>query len=294
MTSFRDEVAAGKRFEFGKNWSSFLGVLTDERIREATKSLQEMLDLDRLDGLSFLDIGSGSGLFSLAARGLGARVFSFDYDPGSVACTRELKRRYSDGDPQWTIDEASVLDVDFMATLRKFDIVYAWGTLHHTGRMWDAIDLAAGRVETGGVLFIMIYLDKGWVSAAWRRIKRLYCSSFVGRSAVLAVFIPYIVTRGLILDLCKFRNPVRRYTEYKKRRGMSKFHDMVDWLGGYPYEYAKLGDVISFLMARGFVLRKLRHTEYVFRKVSESRVTFPLTAAVDPLPDAPPGLHGPA
>ena len=270
MRSFREDVAAGKRFEFGKNWSSFLRVLTDERILAATKSLQGMLELDRLDGLSFLDIGSGSGLSSLVARRLGARVFSFDYDPGSVDCTRELKRRYFDGDPSWTIEEASVLDGHFMASLPRFNIVYAWGTLHHTGRMWDAIELAAGRVQTDGVLFLMIYLDKGRVSVAWRRVKRLYCSSFTGKAAVLTVFIPCLVVRGLVLDVCTLRNPVHRYTDYYKRRGMSRFHDMVDWLGGYPYEFAKPGEVIRFVETRGFLLQKLRNAEYVFRKSPNS------------------------
>ena len=269
MSSFTEEVAAGRRFKFGKNWSSFLRVLTDERIREATKSLQEMLDLDRLDGLSFLDIGSGSGLFSLAARRLGARVFSFDYDPGSVGCTRELKRRYFEGDTSWTIEEASVLDADFMASLARFDVVYAWGSLHHTGRMWDAMEMAAGRVETDGILFMMIYPDMGWVSLAVRRVKRLYCSSFIGKAAVLAVFIPYFVMRGFVVDVLKLKNPVRRYTHYYKKRGMSRFHDMVDWLGGYPYEFAKPDDVIHFVEARGFTLQKRWKTRYVFRRSSD-------------------------
>ena len=266
MSSFRDDVAAGKRFEFGRNWSSFLRVLNDDRIRKATKSLQEMLDLERLNGLSFLDVGSGSGLFSLAARGLGAQVFSFDYDPRSVDCTRELKRRYFEGDPSWTVEEASVLDCEFMESLPRFDIVYAWGTLHHTGRMWRAIELAADRVGTNGILFIMIYLDMGSASVAWRRVKRLYCSSFLGKTAVLAVYVPYFVALWLLVDVYKLRNPLRRYTEYYKRRGMSKFHDLVDWLGGYPYEFAKPGEVIRFVEARGFTLQKLRNTEYVFRR----------------------------
>ena len=88
------EVSRGERFEFGKNWSRFLTTLTDDKIQSAEDSLRNMLETDDLAGKRFLDIGSGSGLFSLAARRLGATVHSFDYDPNSVACTAELRRRY--------------------------------------------------------------------------------------------------------------------------------------------------------------------------------------------------------
>lgn len=72
--------------------------------------------------------------------------------------------------------------------------------------------------------------------------------------------------RGFVWDVCKLKNPVRRYTNYYRRRGMSTFHDMVDWLGGYPYEFAKPAEVIGFVEARGFTLQKLRNAEYVFRR----------------------------
>ena len=75
---------AGKRFEFGKNWKKFLTSLNEERIKQAEVSLKTMLDVESLEGKSFLDIGSGSGLFSLAAKNLGAKVFSFDFDELSV------------------------------------------------------------------------------------------------------------------------------------------------------------------------------------------------------------------
>src|SRR5215212_176990 len=102
------EIARGERFQFGQNWSQFLSAIDEERIQEAEKSLKEMLEVDSLAGKSFLDIGSGSGLFSLAARRLGARVHSFDFDPKSVSCTRELRKTYFRDDESWKIQEASV------------------------------------------------------------------------------------------------------------------------------------------------------------------------------------------
>ena len=123
MSAHALEVGRGERFKFGENWSRFLAVLDDERIGEAANSLKAMLETESLAGKSFLDIGSGSGLFSLAARRLGARVHSFDYDPQSVACALELRRRYFDGDADWTIEEGSALDADYVRSLGAFDVV---------------------------------------------------------------------------------------------------------------------------------------------------------------------------
>src|SRR5438874_10370928 len=136
------EVASGERFEFGRNWSAFLVVLDEERIAKAEDSLREMLEMDSLEGKTFLDIGSGSGLFSLAARRLGAKVHSFDFDSNSFACTQELRNRYFAGDPDWSVEQGSALDADYVASVGKFDIVYSWGVLHHTGRMWRALENA--------------------------------------------------------------------------------------------------------------------------------------------------------
>src|SRR5262245_21597260 len=112
MNDHRREVDAGQRFEFGANWSRFLRQLHESRIGQAEASLRSMLRSDRLDGKRFLDAGSGSGLFSLAARRLGASVHSFDYDPQSVACTEELRRRYFADDARWRVEAGSVLDVE--------------------------------------------------------------------------------------------------------------------------------------------------------------------------------------
>src|SRR5258706_9525667 len=163
------------RFRFGANWLDFSRTLGADQLTEAEKSLRRLLECDTLAGLSFLDIGSGSGLFSLAARRLGARVHSFDFDPQSVACTKELKRRFFAADSQWAIEQGSVLDRAYLETLGTFDVVYSWGVLHHTGSMWVAIENAIGRVAMkGGKLFIAIYNDQGWKSHVWWFIKNCY------------------------------------------------------------------------------------------------------------------------
>lgn len=276
MGSHASELAAGQRFEFGENWSRFLGVLTEERIATAETSLKKMLGVETLAGKRFIDIGSGSGLFSLAARRLGAQVHSFDFDPKSVACTRELRRRYFDGDPAWTVEEASVLDAEHLNSLGRFDIVYSWGVLHHTGAMWQALENAAPLVADGGQLFIAIYNDQGGQSRRWHLLKRIYNRlpsilrlpyTLVTMGARELAFLAIVTAKGQ--PGAYFRN----VSQYQKQslRGMSYWHDIVDWIGGYPFEVAKPEEIFDFFLERGFQLRRLRTNagglgcnEYVF------------------------------
>jgi 2-polyprenyl-3-methyl-5-hydroxy-6-metoxy-1,4-benzoquinol methylase len=245
------------RFAFGKNWRRFLDHLNDDRILEAENSLRSMLERESLAGLSFLDIGSGSGLFSLAARRLGASVRSFDYDTDSVACTEELRRRYFPDDADWVVSRGDVLDEAFMAELGSFDIVYSWGVLHHTGNMNKALDQAGQRVRPGGQLFIAIYNDQGSISRRWLKFKQLYCSGTPGRWLANLVGFTYFIYVGLRADLPRLRNPLARYREYKKNRGMSIFTDWIDWFGGLPFEVAKPEVIFDFYRGRGFQLTKM-------------------------------------
>jgi SAM-dependent methyltransferase len=255
------EVDRGERFEFGRNWAGFLAVLNEERITAAEQALQQMLEVQSLKGRRFLDIGSGSGLSSLAARRLGAAVHSFDYDPESVACTLELRRRYFPSDTQWTIERGSVLDRNYIIGLGKFDVVYSWGVLHHTGRMWEALENAAVPVGKGGRLFIAIYNDTGTQSRRWHTIKRIY-NKLPGIARA-----PFAVAVTLPGELKKLagatlrgrpQDYLRSWVNYRHLRGMSKWHDVIDWVGGYPYEFATPDELFDFYRSRGFSVSKLK------------------------------------
>jgi SAM-dependent methyltransferase len=261
-------------FAFGKNWQRYVDRYLDpERIAIAAQSMRDLIEED-LEGRTVVDVGAGSGLFSLCAHEAGAQVVSLDVDPDSVAACRELRRRAGDPDT-WTVVEGSILDAELVDRLPAGEIVYSWGVLHHTGDMWTAIEHAARLIEPGGLFVISLYnratgrlLD----SERWLEIKRRYNRS--GRPAQRLMEVAHVGhwTWG---QVAARKNPLRVARTYKRNRGMALRTDLVDWLGGYPYEYATADEIVGFCRDRlGLQAVKVRanpptgigNNEFVFRR----------------------------
>jgi 2-polyprenyl-3-methyl-5-hydroxy-6-metoxy-1,4-benzoquinol methylase len=234
-------------FDFGSNWQDFSERRIDaQRLAIAVRSLQMLLQRDTLNSVSFLDVGCGSGLFAIAAYQMGAKVIGIDIDPRCVAVSERNCARLVAGAPI-TFRKASALQAETLDALGFFDVVYAWGSLHHTGAMWTAIHNVARQVSPGGTLVLAIY-NNHFTSPVWKGIKWLY-----NRLPTLAQRIMIVLFAGIIY-VAKFivtwRNPL------EKERGMDFWFDVIDWVGGYPYEYASPQEVEHFVCAQGFVLRR--------------------------------------
>ena len=266
------EIRQGQRFGFGRNWKAFSERLDQRRFDLSLESVQSLLRLDTLEGKKFLDIGSGSGLFSLAANRLGADVRSFDFDPDSVACTKTLRDQQEINVETWQVEQGSVLDREFVEGLGQYDVVYSWGVLHHTGEMWKAIRNASLAVKPGGVFAIAIYNDEGWKSSIWKKVKRMYCSSTFGKYLVLAAFLPVFFSAAIAKGILVHGGPLGYFRDYRKNRGMSVVFDWYDWLGGYPFEVAKVEEIFEYFYGQGWHLENIVTTntlgcnQLVFRK----------------------------
>lgn len=240
---------AETHFEFGKNWAQYSESITEDDIDIAQKSLSTFLGTDSLSGKTFLDIGCGSGIHALAALRLGANaVRAVDIDQDSVATAKAvISSRWNESN--FSVEQANIFEMP-AENFGQFDVVYSWGVLHHTGDMWAAIKKASAFAAPGGIFAIAIY-RKTRYCGFWRWEKERYARS--GNLYRVPVVATYITVRTL-RDLARFRNPLRKAREHKRNRGMKRYTDVIDWVGGYPYESASAEDIVAFVEPLGFDL----------------------------------------
>jgi len=268
-------IAKKYLFSFGKNWKNYLKSLNKEKIIYAKESLKKFLGDVRHK--TFLDIGCGSGLFSYSIYLLGAKkIVSFDLDTFSIECTKYLWSKVKNPE-KWKIYQGSILDKIFISKLKKFDIVYSWGALHHTGKMWEAINNAVSLVNDGGFIYIAIY-NKTRYSKNWLKVKEIYNTTPDWTKFIISLL--YFFIFSFSLSLVRLKNPFKIIKNYKKsQRGMNLFEDINDWLGGYPFEYATFNEIVKFfdnLDSKFELIKYVKQTksfgnnEFLYKKITKS------------------------
>lgn len=245
-------------FKFGKNWSSYSQLVSEQRIKQAEKSLIKLLGEDGIRGKTFLDVGCGSGIFSLAAARLGAKkVVSIDIDEECVKTTRKIMDKHNH-QKNHEIYLLSVFDLpNKISQLGKFDVVYSWGVLHHTGNMRKAIsDIKTALKDESSVLIIAVYA-RTFGCRVWVRLKKFYAHTNTLMQKLIRIF--YTLTLSVILTisgLLKGSNIFKYLQSYQSKRGMSFMHDIHDWLGGYPYESISDSDFEAITKMQGLEIRQ--------------------------------------
>ncbi len=241
------------QFDFGKNWEEFSNkALSPERIQQARSDFQSLTAGVEVEGKTFLDIGFGQGLTLLIASEMGAKAVGCDINSISSEVLEFNKTKFPElKGCSIPVVIGSVLDPNIINDLKKtdflngnlYDIVHSWGVLHHTGNMWEAIKNSCSLVRPNGYLIISIY-NHHWTSQIWLLVKWLYNKSpGLIRKLFVYSFLPVIyIAKFLVTG----RNPK------KSKRGMDFYYDVIDWVGGYPYEYATKDKVIEYIKRLGF------------------------------------------
>ena len=256
-------------FSFGENWEDYLNHVSELQIEEAKSDILEWLTKEEIESKKVLDIGSGSGIHSLAFQKLGAsEICSIDYDIASVRATNSIKEKYGNKE-KWTVEHASILDKEFVNKEKnKYDIIYSWGVLHHTGNMDLAIENTIKLAKNDSSIWVSIYQDGPRYSKDLR-LKRFYNkqSKFVKK-----IIVRYYISRIMFGRLRRFQNPFK--WNVQRHRGMNLKNDLLDWLGGLPYEVASSKYLVQKFINYDFYLVGIDSRQegacsiYKFRRIS--------------------------
>lgn len=261
-------------FSFGQNWLEYnQNWLTEEKLNQAKEHFDKLCGGIDFTNKKFLDVGFGQGLTLFLASQKQAQCQGIDIDPKNITAFEVAKKKLGSVEKNLApiqVQVASILDAQFVTQNHEaFDIVYAWGSLHHTGQMYPALKNCLSLLKPGGYFVCAIY-NRHWSSGTWHWIKKNYNRSphWLKKLAIGLLIPPIFLAKWLVT----FKNPL------KMKRGMSFYYDVIDWVGGYPYEYASAEEMFAFFKKNS--LKKIRWQkanvptgchEYVFQKPEKNK-----------------------
>lgn len=242
---------SSQQFDFGENWQNFsANALTDDRVSQAAKDLENLCSGIELRNRLFLDIGFGQGLSLLSAAMMGAKTVGCDINPKCATVLDRNRAFFPSLKFTPKVVVGSILEDSVVHVLRTFgndegayEIVHSWGVLHHTGEMEKGIRHAASLVAPGGFFILAIY-NRHWSSLIWSYIKWTYVKlpKWAQKATIWLLFPVIYAAKWLVTG----KDPKIQ------ERGMDFYYNVVDWVGGHPYEYATRESIVSAVAGLGF------------------------------------------
>jgi ubiquinone/menaquinone biosynthesis C-methylase UbiE len=197
---------------------------------------------EEVQGKSILDAGCGTGIFSIIFANKGAdQVTGIDISEGSLHTAQSLKEKF--GLKNAEFEKQDMLALPFPD--RSFDIVWAWGTVHHTTDPFKAIDELIRVLKPSGSILLAIY----------KRTRLTFIHEIIRK---ILVRTPRKTWKVLAKILAIFLSPVIFLLKKreKSRKGEKLEELIIDWYFVPIRHYYKPGEIKNYLEERGFSVEK--------------------------------------
>ena len=195
---------------------------------------------DEAKGKSVLDAGCGTGIFSIIFANHGAKhVIGIDISEGSLQTARHLKEKFGLNNAEF--QKQDMLALPFPDS--SFDIVWAWGTVHHTTDPFRAIGELIRVLKPSGSILLAVY----------KRTKLTFLHEIIRKTLLRT---PKKTWKALAKILVLFLAPVIFFFKKreKSRKGEKLEELIVDWYFVPIRHYYKPEEISTFLAERGMVI----------------------------------------
>jgi 2-polyprenyl-6-hydroxyphenyl methylase/3-demethylubiquinone-9 3-methyltransferase len=226
VEEFYDRLWARHRPEYGASREHLEGFFENGEVR----------------GKSVLDAGCGSGVFSVIFAEKGAVVTGVDASEKAIEAGKELKRERGEENVEFM--RADMLDLPFRDS--SFDVVWAWGSVHHTERPMHALDELLRVLNTNGVMLLALY-RKSRLTPLHGILTRIFSR------APLAVqpFLAKLMALMLYPFVALFRK------REKVRKGETLEHLVLDWFFVPARRHFDPDEIRSYVEARGLEVERV-------------------------------------
>jgi len=224
---------------------SFYDIVWTEYIPEypaSEKHWELFYTEEEVRGRTVLDAGCGTGIFSIIFANKGAaKVMGIDISPGSLMTAESLRKKFNLQNVEF--QKQDMLELPFGD--ETFDIIWAWGTVHHTTAPFKAISELVRVLKRGGSFLLAVY-RKTRLTLVHEIIRKTLIKtprrSWTALSRILAFFLAPVVF------LFKKRE--------KSRKGEKLSELILDWYFVPIRHYYTPEEMKIFLKGKGLVEEK--------------------------------------